>query len=237
MLTAQGYNERLFSGAGLRNYYHLARYRWLRKRLTEHSPQPLKIIELGCFDGKAVHFIPHPIERYVGLDAGWENGLEMGRNAFAGRPEISLVRALDADAIADYDNGEFNVAIALETLEHIPTQTMRGYLAEVARVTNGPFFVSVPNEMGPVFLAKYLAKRLRYGAYDQYSFREAVAATLRRPEKIERAEHKGFDYRALIGDLREHFHVDRVEGVPACGLPPALSLTIGITARSGVGIR
>ena len=232
MAESQGYNERLFSGSGLRNYYHLARYRWVREKLAEEVPQPLRIIELGCFDGKTIGFVPHPIEKYVGLDAGWEDGLTIGRKAFAARPEISLVQAASATALAPYRDGEFNIAIALETLEHIPTEIMREYLAEIARVTDGPFFVSVPNEMGPVFLAKHLAKRLIYGAGEQYSFDEVLAATLRQPHKIARLEHKGFDYRALVEDLRAHFDVERVEGVPALGLPPALSFTVGIIARS-----
>lgn len=232
MGAAQGYNDRLFSGSGLRNYYHLARYRWLRQKLADESAQPLRIIELGCFDGKTIDFIPHPIQQYVGLDAGWEDGLTIGRKAFAERPEISLLQAVNADALAPYGDGEFNVAIALETLEHIPTGTMREYLAQIARVTNGPFFVSVPNEMGPIFLAKYLAKRLMYGSDEQYSFGEAVAATLRQPHKIVRSEHKGFDYRELIADLRTHFDIEKVEGVPPLGLPPALSLTVGVVARS-----
>ena len=31
MTQSSGYNERLFSGSGLRSYFHLARFNWARK--------------------------------------------------------------------------------------------------------------------------------------------------------------------------------------------------------------
>ena len=228
-----GYNERLFSGSGLRNYYHLARYRWLQKTVGELQPtKPLRVVELGCFDAKSLNYFPERPQQYVGLDANWENGLEIGRKGFGDRPEVTLMETTDPAALQAYGDGTFNLAIALETLEHIPDPIMKDYLAELARVTRGHLLVSVPNEMGPVFLVKHLMKVATYGGVDDYSPREIVAATLRQPHKVARDQHKGFDYRAVISDISRHFDVERVEGVPAMGLPPALSLTVGIIARS-----
>ena len=228
-----GYNERLFSGSGLRNYYHLARYRWLQKTLSELPRQePLSVVELGCFDAKSLNYLPVRPQQYVGLDANWENGLEIGRRAFGDRPEVTFIEATDPSPLHAFKDGTFNLAVALETLEHIPDPIMREYLAELARVTNGYFLISVPNEMGPVFLVKHLMKVVTYGGVDDYSVREVVAATLRQPHKVARDQHKGFDYRALIADIERHFDIERVEGVPSMGLPPALSLTVGIVARS-----
>lgn len=228
-----GYNERLFSGSGLRNYYHQARYRWLHKAVTELMPrQAPSIVELGCFDAKAIKHLPHAPQLYVGLDADWEGGLELARKAYGERPEVRLIKATSPDALHEFKDDTFDLAIALETLEHIPDPIMRDYLAELARVTDGYLLVSVPNEMGPVFLAKHLMKMARYGGVDTYSTREIVAATLRQPHKVSRDQHKGFDYRALIRDIERHFKVLRIEGVPAMGLPPALSLTVGIIAKT-----
>lgn len=226
-----GYNELFFSGSGLRSYYHFARYRWLREQLEERTSGPLRIVELGCFDAKSIDFIPPRLETYVGLDANWDNGLDMARARFAGRPDVKLIECQTADSFAPYADGQFNAAISLETLEHIPPELLSDYFCQIRRVTCGPFFVSVPNEMGPVFLAKHVAKRLRYGTVYSYSFRELVAATLRQSHKVERKEHKGFDYRVLARQLSEHFEVVSIEGLPG-RLPAALSLTVGIVAQS-----
>ena len=226
-----GYNELFFSGSGLRSYYHFARYRWLREQIDERTSGPLRIVELGCFDAKSIDFMPPRLESYVGLDANWDNGLEMGRARFAGRPDVKLIECQTVDGFAPYADGQFNAAISLETLEHIPPELVSDYLCQIRRVTRGPFFVSVPNEMGPIFLAKHVAKRLRYGTVYSYSFRELVAATLRQSHKVERNEHKGFDYRLLARQLSEHFEVVSIEGLPG-RLPAALSLTVGIVAQS-----
>lgn len=226
-----GYNELFFSGSGLRSYYHFARYRWLREQIDERTSGPLRIVELGCFDAKSIDFMPPRIESYVGLDANWDNGLEMGRARFAGRPDVKLIECQTVDGFAPYADGQFNAAISLETLEHIPPELVSDYLCQIRRVTRGPFFVSVPNEMGPIFLAKHVAKRLRYGTVYSYSFRELVAATLRQSHKVERDEHKGFDYRLLARQLSEHFEIVSIEGLPG-RLPAALSLTVGIVAQS-----
>ena len=231
MADKPGYNERLFSSSRLRSYYHLARYRWLGEMVRSHVAEPLRVIELGCFDAKTVSYLPGQLERYVGLDANWEGGLDAGRRMLAGRPEVALIETKDPGTVRQFAEGTFNVAIALETLEHIPDGVMREYLAELARVTRGYVFVSVPNEMGPVFLAKYLVKRFGLGSPEPYTFRELVAATFRQPHKVARREHKGFSYVTLVEELKRHFDVLSVKGVPALGLPPALSLTVGILAR------
>ncbi len=52
-----GYNERLFSG-GVRRHLHLARFKWLARAVAKHSTLCKSVLELGCFDGKAIDFLP-----------------------------------------------------------------------------------------------------------------------------------------------------------------------------------
>lgn len=232
-ILSEGYNERLFSGDALRRFYHLSRFRWLRDRLSTQAKDPLRIIELGCFDAKTLDYLPSKPEQYVGLDANWEGGLDEARALHGSRPEVTLAEVSDPASLAAYADNQFNTAIALETLEHIPDDIMRDYLAELARVTNGSLYVSVPNEMGPVFLVKYAVKSIAYGGVSEnYTPSEIVGATMRRPHKVARDQHKGFDYRALVRDISKHFDVTRVEGIPFGAVPAAVSLTIGITAIS-----
>lgn len=235
MQTQPGYNERLFSGRGIRDFYHRSRYTWIQKKLDECTQGPLRIVELGCFDGKLLDYVPPRLEHYVGLDANWEGGLELGRRLLAGRDDVELLEAHSADALRRFDTGSFNVAVALETLEHIPHELMVDYLSELARVTDGLIFISVPNEMGPVLLAKYMSKKLRYGGGEAYTPKEVMAATFYRMHQVERDQHKGFDYRELTRCVNEKFEVLAVEGIPFARIPPIVSLTIGIVARSRSG--
>src|SRR6267142_3986212 len=71
------YNERLFSG-GLRSRLHFARFHWIRGELERLGVKPTRVLELGCYDGRALDFIPSP-QRYVGMDANWEGGLDLAR--------------------------------------------------------------------------------------------------------------------------------------------------------------
>lgn len=224
-----GYNERLFSG-GLRRAYHMARFRWLEatcRRLRIQSPS---VIELGCFDGRALDHVPAP-RRYVGLDANWEGGLQTAMAERSGSG-VEFIESITPETLDRFKEGEFDLAISLETLEHIPPEILPAYIEQLARITHGHFLVTVPTELGPVFLAKYLAKLAYYGGTDEYSAKEVVAATFGRTSQVKRQEHKGFDYRVLVGQLEQYFDIERVEGVPAIGLPPLLSLTVGIVARS-----
>ncbi len=65
------------------------------------------------------------------------------------------------------DGQRFDTALCLETLEHVPPDLLEPYVEEIAKATTGYFVVTVPNEKGPVFLAKYVVKRL-FGDYFHY---------------------------------------------------------------------
>ena len=72
--TDAGYNERLFS-PGIRGRLHAARFEWLAKKLLRLKCEYNTVLELGCFDGKVLDYLPNKPERYLGLDANWEGGL------------------------------------------------------------------------------------------------------------------------------------------------------------------
>lgn len=221
-----GYNERLFSG-GLRRRYHMARFDWL-KRQAAGLPRPLRVLEVGCFDGRALSHLP-PVERYLGLDANWEGGLDEARKAHAGRDGIGFRETTDPAVLREEPDGAFNLTVSLETLEHIDPAVLPAYLSEMARVTRGTLLVTVPNETGVIFLAKYLAKRAVYGDAENYSWKEVGFETLGRTDRVERREHKGFNYRDLVAQIREYFEIVSVGGL---SMPANMSLSIGIVAQS-----
>ncbi len=232
MTGSDGYNDRLFSGSGLRSFFHLSRFKWARKIVFRFGISQIRLIEIGCFDGRLIEYMPNPVEQYSGYDAGWEGGLEKGQARYADRANFNLAIATDPEPISAHTDGSFNLGAALETMEHIPPELVEPYLAALARVIDGHLIVSVPNEKGVIFLGKYIAKKLLYGGAESYTFRELLAATFGRLDKVERNEHKGFDYVQLVRQIDRYFEVTHVCGLPFSMLPPSLSFTVGIVAKS-----
>jgi hypothetical protein len=97
MTPPKSYEERFFGGSPedvqrtssrfsvkrfVRRLYgdhHLSRFRWLERQVRALGLRSASVLEVGCFDGRTVDHIPVEIERYVGLDAGWESGVKDGR--------------------------------------------------------------------------------------------------------------------------------------------------------------
>lgn len=231
--VARTYNERLFSG-GLRSWYHLSRFKWA-KGVVEGLPANQKLIELGCYDARLLDYVGGRVSKYVGIDANWAGGLDLARRRLGDQEHVALVQSDDPADFRRYADGSFTMAVALETLEHVPPPLMPRYVDELARVTHGHLLVSVPNELGPIFLGKYLAKLALYGDVQRYSLKEIAAATARRSDLVERDDHKGFDYRDVIREIQLRFDVLSIRGLPAMGLPAALSPTVAIHARSKGG--
>jgi 2-polyprenyl-3-methyl-5-hydroxy-6-metoxy-1,4-benzoquinol methylase len=226
-----GYNERLFS-PGLRGRIHSARFRWLASAVARHGCAARRVLELGCFDGKSIDYLPSAPEVYEGFDADWEGGLALARARWAQHPNYrfhSCDRPEQLEA-----PGRFDVAIMMETLEHLPPAMVEPYLRRLAELTQGCIFATVPNEKGIVFLAKYLIKRLA-GEAEPYRTAEVVYATLGQLHKVARHEHKGFDYRAAIAAVGRHFDVLEVSGYPLPLLPAALNFGVCIVGRSRRG--
>jgi 2-polyprenyl-3-methyl-5-hydroxy-6-metoxy-1,4-benzoquinol methylase len=224
----EGYNQRLFS-PGLRGRIHTARFHWLANAMARHARAARRVLELGCFDGKAIDYLPAPPEIYEGFDADWEGGLAQAYARWSTHPSYRFHRCERPEQLDA--TGPFDAAIAMETLEHVPPEMVEPYLQRLAALTRGHIFVTVPNEMGIVFLAKHLLKRLA-GDAEPYAAAEVVNATLGRMHKVVRREHKGFDYRDMIAMVARHFDVIEVSGYPFALLPPALNFGVCIVGRS-----
>jgi len=211
---------------------HNSRFLWTQKTLKKISVRSDRVVEIGCFDGRLLQFLPNEPTDYQGLDAGWEGGLYAAQDKYAGHANWHFHKAGDPSALNRYEENSFDLAAALETMEHVPPEMVDGYLAELARVVDGYLLVSVPNEKGPIFLAKWLAKKLFFGGAEPYNVGELISAFFGRLDKVERNEHKGFDYHRLVQQIDKHFDIVAVEGIPFRIFPPSLSFTVGIIART-----
>ena len=225
------YNERLFAG-GFRRRFHLARFEWARRALIRAGAPCKRVLELGSFDGRAIDFLPNRPQTYVGIDANWEGGLELGQKRYAHESDFSFHYCRTPDTFRNIVEGQtFDTAICLETLEHVSPHLVDGYIEAIAEVTTHSFVVTVPNEKGLVFLSKYLTKRA-FG--DSYSYRlsEIISATLGRMDRVERNDHKGFDYEIMASSVRRCFRIKEMSGYPFRSLPKWMGFGIGIQAEA-----
>jgi hypothetical protein len=207
------------------------RFTWLKKQLPKEADS-YTLFELGCFDCRSLKHIAKP-QRYVGADAGWEGGINDAQMTFVNTPWVELIMAHSAHDLGIYASQKFDYTMAMETLEHIPDALLAGYIEFLAKVTRKQLLITVPVEVGPVFLAKYITKRFVSGLENaetaSYTWKEVYWAMRGRVEHVARYEHKGFDYRLLIKQLEQHFDIVRVEGLPFQAYP-YLSFQAGIVA-------
>lgn len=224
------YNDQLFS-AGLRSWFHFARFKWLQAMCRKYRPPADLVVEVGCFDGRALDWLdPHPA-RYYGFDANWGDGLTYARALRPGA-HLTFVECQTGEDLRLGPGEKASLVISLETLEHVPPEALPGYLDRMAEILNGHLFVSVPNEKGPFFLAKHLVKLVLFRDAEPYTLAETVWATLGRLDKVKRREHKGFDYAALRAELDRRFDFVEVRGIPFSVLPLWMNSQVGFVYRS-----
>jgi hypothetical protein len=224
------YNKRLFSG-GLRARLHLSRFYWLRAQLRSLNLRRVRAIELGCFDGKTIEYLYPMPERYLGLDANWEGGVDAGRERWKDFPNVELRVCARPEDIPRAEE-PFDVGICMETLEHVPPEFVDPYLFELSRAIDGYLFITVPVERGLVFLIKHSIKKALRMRHESFNTREFFNCVFGRMSRVGRREHKGFDDRALVAQVRKYFDVMSVKGVFP-NLPIlSLNLTVGIVART-----
>lgn len=217
---------------GIRARLRQLRFEWLKRQLQQPEDS-YSLFELGCFNCRSLNYVPKP-KHYLGADAGWEGGLNDAQMTFVRKPWVELVMARTAHELAPFQYRRFDYTIALETLEHIPDPILKGYLEFIAKATRKQFLVTVPVEVGAVFLAKHLLRLCVSGLSDaeshSFTLMEVCWATLGRTDRVKRYEHKGFDYRKLMDTLSEYFEIERVEGIPFKRVP-MLSPQVGIILR------
>ena len=221
------YNERLF-GKGVRKKIHLARFNWLKRTCGEYSVSYNLVVELGCYDGRAIDFLPKRPKQYYGFDVGQDGGINAAMEKYRDESFAFIISSSPSDL--EIPNKCATLIISLETLEHIKPDDLEDYFKKISNMMaiNSYFLITVPNEKGIIFLFKYLSKTLYYGHTQEYTLREFCAAALGKTRLVKRNTHKGFDWEQLVDQLEKYFTINNVQGIQMPWLPPSLNVTIGI---------
>jgi len=223
------YNENF--GAGLFGRHHTQRFKWLKKNIASMFSErsSISVLEVGCYDGKTLDFVPVDVHRYVGFDAGWGGGLDLAHQRFANRNNCKFHQSVEPSDIANTP-GRFDLIICMETFEHISPSKAGSYISAFAAKLEGFLLVTVPNEQGLPLLFKTVGANLLGKNRDSYGVSEFTNAFFGRMEHVPRSNHKGFDYTALANSIRGSLKHVQVESVSPTKFPERLSLTIGMIA-------
>jgi 2-polyprenyl-3-methyl-5-hydroxy-6-metoxy-1,4-benzoquinol methylase len=115
---------------------------------------PKTVLDVGCGEGVLTHQWARRVERIVGIDL--EDPAIQAEWAKRQAPNLSY-RVMKAEKLP-FEEGEFDLAAAIEVLEHVPDPEHT--VAQMARVARGGhLLVSVPRE--PLWRALNMAR----GAY------------------------------------------------------------------------
>ncbi len=225
----QSYNQRLFRNP-IRKRIHMARFHWLKKVSQRYMPNYINVFELGCHDAKSIIFLPYPPIEYLGLDADWEGGLKKAKYIYEEIKEYKFLKVQKIDEFPSI-NKKFDLVICLETLEHLPENELKDYIFKLSSLMSNYLFITVPNEIGFVFIVKLFLKRFFNMHPDKYTFMEMINQFFGRVKKVKRYNHKGFSWLELLKILKNEFQIVSLEGIPFSFLPKSFNFGVGIVLK------
>ena len=222
-------------------FHHTRRFEWLRSKIAALEKPKISVLELGCNDARSLGYIPVPVERYVGFDAGWRSGwkngkaygFEAARQRFRDVPRFEFRRSQHFRDLEQV-HGAFDVAIVLETFEYLEPTKLEAYVTLLSRKlkSGGHIFSTMPNEQGLPLLLKAIGSKLSGVPRSEYTASQFWNALIGRMEKVPRSVHgrKGFDYLAMARLVGRYFSHIQLESVEPAKAPLWLGLNIGLVA-------
>ena len=221
--------------------HHARRFEWLKSKIACLGKSDISVLELGCNDARSVEYIPVPITRYLGLDAGWRSGWENGKAyglesaqiRFRDRPHFEFRRS---ERYEDLERvpGKFDVAIVLETFEYLEPSKLETYVSVLSEklIDDGAILTTMPNEKGVPLLVKALGSRLSGVPRSGYTPAQFWNALIGRLDRVPRAlrGRRGFDYQMMSEIIWRYFPHGYLESVEPANAPLWLSLNVGLVA-------
>lgn len=221
----QGFNA-------LTRLLHGNRYRHLKRlvdRLARDARGPLRVVDLGCGPCRAYEVLSDTSVdfTYLGIELR-ADFCRLARARHGAKPNFRIIKGSMADHLDRFDGAD--LILALETLEHVPEPLVVRVVEAIGRAQFGHLYVSVPNEVGPVLLAKNIGSwAMRYPRHREYTWRETLHAGFYDLDGVRRHDvgHRGFDWRWLAQTLRQNLRIVETTTSPVPLMPRTLSPSIG----------
>jgi 2-polyprenyl-3-methyl-5-hydroxy-6-metoxy-1,4-benzoquinol methylase len=209
-------------------WLHSRRYRHVTDAVAPVAAigRPLQVLDIGCGLGKLYDVLGRsfPIE-YTGVDPQ-SRYLNEANERYGKSPNFRSFCVSAADPVI-FDR-QYDVVIALETMEHIEGPTVVRIIEKLAEANPRRFICSVPIEIGPSVLMKNVGSMLMgYSRHRTYTWKQTIAAGLYQLDKLPRhtISHLAFDWRWLAQTIRDHFRIVETRFFPFRFLPASVSTT------------
>lgn len=214
-------HARSYVGLSPANFVHRARLAHLHDLLRQLDlPATGLLVDLGCSDGFVIWHLRHAGD----LPSSWEAaGYELDPRLVkaARRRQVpgATFRRIDLNDAQAHVVRPGDVVLCLETLEHVGDYRSALHVIHESVKPGGWIVLSLPVEVGPVGLAKLVARPLmRRQPYDDFftgprdvlAYATSVAAGrdvehFRTPPRALWRPHLGFDHRRVCEHVREEY--------------------------------
>lgn len=211
-MGTSNYNVRLFEGNWIRRLYHNYRFNLVAKIINKNlsESENLRLAEIGCYDARILSYLDKSTINYYGIDRDWESGLTQARKKFFKYQNIKLYNAEKEEELAEFLRNPVDTLISLETFEHLSEEQLNIYINYINKSQPNDCYITIPNELGLVFILKKLFQKFILKSSMGYSPKEFMCQSLGFVDLVQRKEHKGFSYyrmKKLLDDGCPNFDV------------------------------
>ncbi len=173
-----GYYDKVYRrGRGVQWFWHHHRLRLVESKLPADCR---RLLDLGCGPGTFLGNLARPVESALGIDLA-EPQIAYAREHYA-RPGIEF-RVADVRSAAL--EGQFDAAVSIEVIEHLPPDEVHGFLKDAysALRPGGHLILSTPNVRSLWPLLEWIVsvvgpvdyREQHLGLFSRKSLSEAVA--------------------------------------------------------------
>lgn len=225
--------EKILNFNKVLSWVHSLRFRETVNILKTFGKRKIRILEIGCAHAQLFEVLnkQFDIDYYaIEQDSGF---YEEALKRYGHEPNFHIINRDAADPACYQLFPKPDVVVCLETLEHVEQGDVGKIIAAISTSGAAIFLCSVPVEIGPAVIYKNLASFFfRYHRHKDYSWRETFWAAMYRLDKLppHNRQHKGFDWRQLVKQIKEKMLMTNIKCLPFKILTSPFANTIYITA-------
>lgn len=221
MSTASEYVERQ-SLNPLIAWLHGLRYRNLVRAVASANLVPLRVLDIGPGPCTAFRVLDQKFAiDYTGLELS-QQFVDLSEALYGDRKNFRIIQGSAGVTDSLSALGEFDVIMALETLEHMREYDVVRLVEKIRAMQPKLFLCSVPIEIGPPIWVKNIASAMTgYIRHSEYTWSETFWAGFYQLDRLRPHVdgHRGFDWRWLAQTIRYNFEICEMRMQPVSFAP------------------